>query len=435
MTTNGGAGVDGSAVPEPIEDLLGLLAGALSDPEPDAAVDGICELARRLCAADCAFYVPADQSLGQPVMGWTGRFTTPPEPYQAPLLVAAQAAEEPLRVDDVILWAHSEDAQRPYGTTLEGRLPRSWLGVPVRAPSGDRYGSLLLCSALVRAFGDEVEERAVRLAACLAAVLQNQRLSQERASVVQALERTLLPPLLPAVEGLEMAARYRATGAGNVVGGDFYDVFPTGEDWDVLLGDVSGFGPEAAAVTGIARYTVRAVAGQADGPATVLRLLNDAMVGRVPDDRFCTAVFLRLRREGSDVVVRLANGGHPPPFLLRDDGKVESRDEAGGMLLGVVRGASVSEAELRLEPGDALVLYTDGVTEARSPAGDLFGSYRLEDLLATCAGRTADGVARRVELAVVDHQGGVTRDDLAVLVLRVPKSAAPGLGALVPVEE
>ena len=408
--------------PQGLEELLFGLARALSPADPAEPVESVCELGRTLLGARCAFFVPTEEASDQPVLGWRGQFLTEPAPYQAPLLVAAHAAEDAVRIDDLSWWAPTEGTQRAYGTLLDGSLPRSWLGVPVRSGSGEQFGALLFCSGWVRAFDAGSERLAAGLAACLAAVIHTQRLIEERVTVTQALERTLLPPLLPTIEGIEVAARYRATGAGNLVGGDFYDVFPSRGGWDVLLGDVSGFGAEAAAVTGIARYTVRAVAEQADRPADVLAALNHAMVGRVPDDRFCTAVFLRVRREADRALVMVANGGHPPPLVLRDDGRVEVFDAARGLLLGVAPSAELTEAEVVLAPGDALVLYTDGVTEARDPAGSFFGVDRLEHLLVTCAGRTADGVARRVELAVVDHQDGHTTDDVAVLVIRVPKT-------------
>jgi serine phosphatase RsbU (regulator of sigma subunit) len=406
-----------------LDHLLHGLARALSQDEHDDAVESVCELGRRLFGASCAFYVPTEETPDRPVLGWRDHFQLQPQPYHAPLLVAAHAADQSLRIDDLTWWAPTEESQRAYGSLLDGSLPRSWLGAPVRSGSGETFGALLFCSGLVRAFDPDSERLAAGLAACLAAVIRTQRLSQEREAVTHALERTLLPPLLPVIDGMEVAARYRATGAGNLVGGDFYDVFPSRGGWDVLLGDVSGFGAEAAALTGIARYTVRAVAEQLDRPAAVLAALNDAMVGRVPDDRFCTAVFLRMRPEADRAVITVANGGHPPPLVLRDEGEVETFDAARGMLLGVTPSAQLTEAEVVLGPGDALVLYTDGVTEARDPKGEFFGIERLEDLLSTCAGRTADGVARRVELAVVDHQDGRTNDDVAVLVIRVAKAA------------
>jgi serine phosphatase RsbU (regulator of sigma subunit) len=117
--------------------------------------------------------------------------------------------------------------------------------------------------------------------------------------------------------------------------------------------------------------------------------------------------------------VTLANGGHPPAMILRDHGEVEPVEGESGMLLGLFPDASIVDQRLRLLPGDAIVLYTDGVIEARNPtSGEFFGQERLEALLSQCAGRTADGIARRLELAVIDHQAGQTLDDVAILVVR-----------------
>lgn len=403
--------------PGGLEWLLDRLAPMLSEPGASGVVAGLCQLTRELTGADAGFFVPADE--GDPVMGWEGQFSIAPQPHRAPLLVAAQAAAEPLRVDDLEQWAPTEEIQQTYGVLADGRPTRSWLGVPVRSREGQLFGVLLAASGWVRAFDEARQRLATGLGSCLGAILTNRQLLAEREAATQALAHTLLPPLLPHIPGLELGARYRATGAGNLVGGDFYDVFPsTPEHWDVLLGDVSGFGPEAAAITGVARYTVRAVANEMEGPAQVLESLNRAMVGRVPDERFCTAVLLRLRCHPQGAEVTIASGGHPPPLVVRDDGQVETVEGASGMLLGVAPDPGLVEDRLHLCPGDAVVLYTDGVTEARSPQGELFGMAALKDLLSASAGRTADGLARRVELAVVDHQGGRTGDDLAVVVLR-----------------
>jgi serine phosphatase RsbU (regulator of sigma subunit) len=279
-------------------------------------------------------------------------------------------------------------------------------------------GALFLGHRDARAFDPRAEQLAAGMAAHLAVALEKADLLDERARVAKVLQETLLPPVLPDIPGVDTGARYRPTGSGNLVGGDFYDVFNTAEgEWGVVLGDVSGVGPEAAALTGIARYTIRAVAADEE-PSQVLRSLNDALNNQRTDDRFCTAVYLRVVPGPKGVSVTLANGGHPPPLILRDNGTVEAIDGATGMLLGLFPDATIGEHDLELAAGDAIVLYTDGVIEARDAGGEQYGQERLEELLAACAGRTADGIARRVELAVIDHQGERTLDDVAVLVVR-----------------
>ena len=150
----------------------------------------------------------------------------------------------------------------------------------------------------------------------------------------------------------------------------------------------------------------------------MLTRLNEALL-RLGSDRFLTAVYATLEPKGDGVVpVVLCSGGHPPCFVLRDDETVEVLDRDTGMLLGVFPTVELSDYDVVLNPGDALVLVTDGVLEARDDDGNEFGFPRLEALLATCAGRSAEGIARRIERSVLDHRGQRADDDLAIVVLR-----------------
>ncbi|MGH9278286.1 MAG: PP2C family protein-serine/threonine phosphatase [Acidimicrobiales bacterium] len=258
----------------------------------------------------------------------------------------------------------------------------------------------------------------------LGVMLDNAELFAERSRVALALQRTLLPPLLPEIPAVDLAAAYRpavsASGVGgsSLVGGDFYDVFELGEgSWGLVVGDVRGIGPEAASLTGLARYTVRAVAPEVVSPAEVLGRLNEAMRQVEPNERFCTAVYTLVTPQPGGVDVTLASAGHPPALLLRDDESVEELP-ASGLMLGVFADARFVDQRVRLEPGDAMVLYTDGAIEARDSGGGQFGSDRLARVLSTCAGRSAGGIARRLELAVLDHRGDRSADDLAIVVVR-----------------
>jgi serine phosphatase RsbU (regulator of sigma subunit) len=398
------------------------LPAILAELDTDLLVRGIAEAACELTAAGFAMYAPFVAEHGSFTIAGpeAEEFSAAPDPTRAPLLAASFRPGEVLRVDDVVKWAPSEAAAVPYGVYRNGAPVRSYLAAPVVARSGDVLGSLFLGHAHPRAFSGKDEQLLAGMAAHLAVALEKADLISERARVANVLQETLLPPLLPAIPGIDCAARYRPTGSGNLVGGDFYDVVTAGKDeWGIVLGDVSGVGPEAAALTGLARYTVRAVAASGGlGPAQILEALNAALVNQRADDRFCTAVYLSLR-PGDDGRVRLAlaSGGHPPPLVLRDDGTVDAVT-ADGMLLGLFEDAVLTEVEVELAAGDAIVLYTDGVIEARDLTGEQFGQERLEALLATCAGRTAAGIARRLELSVIDHQGGITLDDVAVLVVR-----------------
>lgn len=252
------------------------------------------------------------------------------------------------------------------------------------------------------------------------------RLAKERAeeseakarALARTLQQTLIPPLPPAIPRLQLAASYRPAGVGLEVGGDFYDVFPLGaDDWVVVLGDVQGKGVEAAVVAGLVRHTVRALTVGLEDPGHVLANVNDVLL-RYGNERFCTAVVLRLRRDGSRWEVVLGNAGHPSPILLRS-GQEPRLLGATGQLLGVLETDSFEEERLTLDVGDTLVLYTDGVTEGRQDR-DLYGDERL---LESLHGRRSDDPAGLVDglvKDVIDFQDGVARDDIAVLAVRVP---------------
>ncbi|HEX6697769.1 MAG TPA: SpoIIE family protein phosphatase [Solirubrobacteraceae bacterium] len=240
---------------------------------------------------------------------------------------------------------------------------------------------------------------------------------RERAHVAQTLQASLLPAALPDIPGATVAAQYVASGEGMDVGGDFYDVFGLDDgSWILVIGDVLGKGAEAAAVTALARYTVRAVAGRSPSPAATLAALNDEMLRqRNPDRRFVTAVLARLEPHadgGARLVV--ASGGHPPPVLLRAGGDAEVVP-CPGTLLGVEHDARSFDQEIELAPGDTLVLYTDGVTEASREH-----PLAPEDLGAVLRASAPDGaaaVAREVVHLAEAGAAGAARDDLAVLVL------------------
>jgi sigma-B regulation protein RsbU (phosphoserine phosphatase) len=231
----------------------------------------------------------------------------------------------------------------------------------------------------------------------------------------------LLPPRLPDVPGLELGAAYRASGDGNDLGGDFYDVFEIGEgSWAAVVGDVCGKGPGAAAVTGLARHTLHAVALRDQAPGRVLGLLNDVILREQSDDRYLTAVFCRIETHPDGARLVLARGGHPPPLLRHVDGTVRPLGHPG-LLLGSLPDIRLVDDAVELVPGDVVVLYTDGVTEARG-GEEIFGHARLGELVAGCEDLGAQAIADRIQQAALDFQPALPRDDVAVLVLRVPEA-------------
>jgi PAS domain S-box-containing protein len=299
--------------------------------------------------------------------------------------------------------------------------PASVMVVPLRA-RGRTLGAMALTVSrgTERRYDDDDLTLALTLAGRCALAIDNALLYRERSAIARTLQASLLPPHLPPIPGIDLGARYLPGGEGVDVGGDFYDVFQTGEGaWGVVIGDVRGKGAGAAALTGLVRHTLRAAAVSERGPERILDVLNEAILrGEEADDPFCTVVFACVEPSGSDLEVTLACAGHPLPLAVREGGTVESVGRPG-TLLGVVQRPEVSEQKTVLRPGDALVLYTDGVPEARSRAGQ-FGLDRLEALLSSCAGATAERIAERIEHEVRSFQDEGRRDDLAVLVLRVP---------------
>ena len=253
----------------------------------------------------------------------------------------------------------------------------------------------------------------------LLAARQRAEASEARAQeLARTLQSSLIPPEPPSIPFVDVGAVYRPAGAGDEVGGDFYDVFETGDgEWAVVLGDVCGKGAEAAAVTALARYTIRAAAIQDPSPGHVLRTLNAAILRQHPE-RFCTAAYLRVVWAEGVVATTVCLGGHPPPILLRPDGGVEPVGRAGS-LLGAFDDIDLDEVAVPLRPGEAIVLYTDGITEARSGAGPFFGDDRLVASLAGASGSAHD-VAEHLAAEALGFQDGIARDDIAVLVLRAP---------------
>jgi PAS domain S-box-containing protein len=305
----------------------------------------------------------------------------------------------------------------PYFRLARHLGMRSAIVVPMTS-RGRTLGALTLATdAGGRCFDQQDLELAEELARRCASAIDNARLFSERAYIARTLQQSLLPAELPDIPGIEAAARFRPTGEGNEVGGDFYDLFESGaRGWTVVMGDVCGKGPDAAAVTALARYTLRAAAMREGPPSRSLRVLNEALLRQRDDRRFCTVAYAHLEPSADGLRARCAVGGHPLPLLLRAEGNVEIVGTPG-TLLGVLPDPNFDDHSVSLRPGDTLVFYTDGVIEGRD--GAALEEAGLRHLLAACAGEGADAIAARVEDAALSASGGSPRDDIAVLVLRV----------------
>jgi sigma-B regulation protein RsbU (phosphoserine phosphatase) len=235
------------------------------------------------------------------------------------------------------------------------------------------------------------------------------------------LQRSLLPPALPAVPGLEIAAYYHAASAEEV-GGDFYDLFPLGTDrWGFFVGDVCGKGPQAAALTSLIRYTLRAAAVYDTDPLAVLSNLNTVLLQqRSPGaPRFCTVVFGLLVPDHHGFRLTVAGGGHPPALAIRADGAVQALDTPSGQLVGVLTEPHFAATTSQLNPGDGLLLYTDGLSEARTANGGMLGEEHLIQLVTNLAGADANAIVQSLKTLLIDL-GQRLSDDTAILAFTVP---------------
>jgi phosphoserine phosphatase RsbU/P len=244
--------------------------------------------------------------------------------------------------------------------------------------------------------------------------------------LVSGLQRSLLPATLATPPGMTTASHYHMA-TPDEVGGDFYDLFSlAGDRWGFFLGDVRGKGIAAAAVTAAARYTLRAAAVYDPEPVAVLRNLNAVLFQEyaAPDHRHCTVIFGILERRGSGYAATIASGGHPPALLVRADGSAEYQTTDGGTLIGILTEPRLVERTILLAPGDTLILYSDGLTEARTRAGRRYGDEALRDF--------ARGLGPTDAAAAVEAVAGllttfeVVDDDVAVMALTVPAEGPAG---------
>ncbi|HET6509528.1 MAG TPA: SpoIIE family protein phosphatase [Baekduia sp.] len=354
---------------------------------------------------------------------WRRDFPPPPEHDRGPFAV--------LRSGRSIVWSSVSDedvaayAQAPrHRELMESIGTRSMLIVPMIVGE-ELIGTMQLASTgeSGRMLGEADLELAEELARRASIAVAHARLHAARTHVATTLQRSLLPPRLPVIPGLTIAARFRAAGTASEVGGDFYDLFESRDRWMVLMGDVTGKGPGAAAITSLARYTMRTVAQYEDDPTVMLGRLN-ATLGSDPERRqICTAVCVEVLpreadpadRPGAGARLRIVCAGHPSPLLVRRDGGDVDAVGRPGTLLGAFPEGRWSVTDVELGDGDSLVLYTDGVTDTRGPDGRRFGSERLEETLRAIGPAEAEEIAGGIDAAL--RAFGEQRDDVAVLVL------------------
>jgi serine phosphatase RsbU (regulator of sigma subunit) len=253
-----------------------------------------------------------------------------------------------------------------------------------------------------------------------AMALDNARLYAERARVARTLRRSLMPAVLPSIQGLELASYFRPMGAGEEVGGDFYDAFGDRASCWLVVGDVCGKGAEAAALTGFLRHTTAAYAREESSPARVLERVNKAMLEQDFDGRSATAILARLRFTRAGVELTVAAAGHPGALLVRADGEV-SEFGGSGTLLGIFPDPTIGQASTKLAPGDSFALYTDGLAEAHAPLRILSVEELVAQLEQAPRESAQDPIDALLELIDLEHR---VTDDIAILSARIVAPAA-----------
>ena len=275
-----------------------------------------------------------------------------------------------------------------------------------RQPLTDRSG---------RAAGDLVVLRDISERVRAEALLQD--LLVERSRVAAALQSSLVPGRLPDIPMSEVASRYEPAGDGREIGGDFYDIFPLGQgSWGIVLGDVSGKGAEAAAVTALARYTLRTLAHSRRAPSHTLRELNTRLLAATPTERHCTLVYAIAQPNGESMELTVSLAGHHPPLVVRGTGSVEPVGRLG-TALGLFEQPDLYDTWVTLAAGDLVCMFTDGLVEARQGT-DEFDSDRVAAILSQHVDRPATDIAEELAGAARRFHGGDLSDDLALLVVR-----------------
>jgi serine phosphatase RsbU (regulator of sigma subunit) len=314
-------------------------------------------------------------------------------------------------------------ADQIAGDWLDGAGVAGYAEATVVPLPGDRLPAAALViwrRAGTRGFDDPGQTTLTEFAARADVALAAAGLYAQQAHVATVLKSSLAPKALPPVPGVELGAEYRPAHEAVLIGGDFYSVHPGDDGTLVAFGDVMGKGAEAAATTGTVRQTLNALRRVGSDHETMLRVLNTVLLDSgVAEDRFVTLVLGTVRRLAAGVRLRLSGGGHLPPLVVRADGEVEPV-EIGGMVVGALREPRFATVAVDLAPGEACVLYTDGVTEAPGGAhgSELYGEERLRATLRGCQAMPAAAIAERLALQADAWSDRAQHDDLTVLVIR-----------------
>jgi PAS domain S-box-containing protein len=326
-------------------------------------------------------------------------------------------------IDPDMLASYAQDST--HLKLLEEVGMNSAVVVPMEA-AGHVIGAITFVTAESgRRLTQEDLELAEELGRRAGVAVENARLYTERTRIALTLQQALLPESLPPIPGVELNALYTAAGELNEVGGDFYDVFDYGEDcWMLVIGDVCGKGPHAAAVTALARYTLRAAAMSGQSMTEMLTMLHRALRRGSEPAELCTVCLVALAREPRGGRATIALAGHPPPLLIRPDGKIEQVGRIG-TLLGAIEPLKIEETDVELSEDDTLLLYTDGVIDAGANGSQLGEDGLLELCVRARREDTLADVLRHVERAALEQSDGRLRDDLALLAVRLTPALLP----------
>jgi PAS domain S-box-containing protein len=290
--------------------------------------------------------------------------------------------------------------------------------VPMIGAAGTIGAITLVSAGEDRRLSAEDLPLAERLARRSGTAVENARLYTERTRIAHTLQKALLPESLPEIPGVEVAARYCAAGELNDVGGDFYDVFDHGADrWILVIGDMCGKGPRAAAVTALARHTLRAAAMSDQPPMEMLGTLHRALCRQPQGADLCTVCLVTMELSMGPPRLTVALAGHPPPLVIAANGDV-SMVGRHGTLLGVLDPIEVGFMRIEVKPGDTLLLYTDGLPDA-GVAGSQLGEASMIELCRKAPRESLEEMLEYIERAAVDYAGGSLRDDLALLGARI----------------
>jgi serine phosphatase RsbU (regulator of sigma subunit)/PAS domain-containing protein len=324
-------------------------------------------------------------------------------------------------IDAAALAAYARD--EAHLELLRGLDAGSIIIVPLAAPARTLGAITLVCSRTGRRLTEADLGVAVRLGRRAGTAVESARLFTERTRIARVLEAALLPETLPAIPGVQVAARYRAAGELNEVGGDFYDVIHYDEQrWLLIIGDVWGKGPRAAGVTALARHTLAAAAMFEQPPVEMLATLNKALRRLPARTELCTVCLATIEPGLDSTRVSVALAGHPPALRIDAAGRCAPVG-IPGTALGVVEPIRVEQVELELGPGETLLLYTDGLPEAGRRERHL-DEQQLAAVCAAAAGAGLEEMLDQLEQGAIERAGGRMRDDIALLALR-PSGTSP----------